>query len=109
MNVGRAYCFFSEKTAIAMKIYREFNIDLIVCGPSVIIICRINSLIQDMGSLIPSNSLTNASPEYKIIKDFIDYLDEWHDNAKKNNYNFLTDDTYVFWSKSFTKGHSRNI
>ncbi|KAF0689414.1 Uncharacterized protein FWK35_00035112, partial [Aphis craccivora] len=94
MNVGRAYRFFGEKTAIAMEIYREYNIDLIDCEPSVILIRRINSLIQAMDSRIPSNSLRKASPEYKVIKDFIDYLDEWHDNAKKNNYNFLTDSTY---------------
>jgi len=85
MNVGRAYrvCiniffrlrynfnnfivqFFGEKTAIAMEIYRENNYDLIDCEPSVILIRRINSLIQAMDSRIPSNSLRKASPEYKV-------------------------------------------
>ncbi|CAI6342756.1 unnamed protein product [Macrosiphum euphorbiae] len=83
INVGRAYRFFGEKTAITMEIYRENNIDLIDCEPSVILISRINSLIQAMDFRIPSNSLRKASPEYKVIKDFIDYLDQWHDNAEK--------------------------
>ncbi|KAL4099000.1 hypothetical protein QTP88_023503 [Uroleucon formosanum] len=93
MNVGRAYCFFGEKTAIAMEIYQENNYDLIDCEPSVILIHRINSLIQAMDSRILSNSLRKSS-EYKVIKDFVDYLDEWHVNAKKNSYNFLTYSTY---------------
>lgn len=49
-----------------MVIYRENNMDLIDCEPSVILIRRINSLIQAMDSRIPSNSLRKASPEYEV-------------------------------------------
>lgn len=85
MNVGRAYrvcinnffhlrykliillySFLVKKTTIVMEIYREYNIDLIDSEPSVILIRRINSLIQAMDSRIPSKSLRKASPEYKV-------------------------------------------
>lgn len=49
-----------------MEIYKENDIDLSDCGPTITFIRRINSLIKSMDSRTSNNALRKNSSEYQV-------------------------------------------
>ncbi|OXU16304.1 hypothetical protein TSAR_006395 [Trichomalopsis sarcophagae] len=92
MNVALAFQFFGA--ADAMELLKDQLPQLQDCEGSVKFCRRVKSLIAAMNSRTPMNSLQPGNEAYKNIQSFLQFLQEWEDEAKKENkYEFITDST----------------
>ncbi|XP_051162248.1 uncharacterized protein LOC127282175 [Leptopilina boulardi] len=89
MNVALAFQFFHIYEALI--ICENRHEDLEDCEGTIKFCERITKLIRAMNSRTAFSAMTTDNESWKIIEDFLKYLEEWKTVAKEKNYECLSD------------------
>ncbi|XP_046407616.1 uncharacterized protein LOC124172243 [Ischnura elegans] len=78
-----------------MVAYKTHHPLLHDCNSTIAVIERVKGLILAMNSRVPGTALRKNTEHWRAIEEFLDYLEEWQLEAGRNEYHFLSGNTYL--------------